>query len=126
MWHDKMCKDRSTSSRLGEVQSKLKLARVQERDRSPSPIPGIQKALFKAGVSIESGKSHRRGSKRSLEEELKEYFDEKENRRDWKRAGQDCRSYSSVFKFPPPVPAINVQTNYDVVSDSVHKACPLC
>ena len=33
--------------RLAEVQSKLKLARVQERDRSPSPIPDIHKALFK-------------------------------------------------------------------------------
>jgi len=113
MWQDTMCKDRSTSTRLAEVQSKVKLARVQERGRSPSPIPGIQKALFKAGVSIEPGKFHRRGSKRSLEEELKEYFDDKENRRDWKRAGQDCRSNSSVFKFPPPVPTINVQPNYE-------------
>ena len=40
----------------------------------------LYKILFQAGVSIESGKSYRRGSKRSLEEELKEYFDDKENR----------------------------------------------
>ena len=40
----------------------------------------LYKILFQAGVSIEPGKSHRRGSKRSLEEELKEYFDDKENR----------------------------------------------
>ena len=46
MWEGKMCIEKATLAELAEVQAKLELAGVQARDRSPSPIPGIQRALF--------------------------------------------------------------------------------
>ena len=47
MWEEgKMCIDKATLVDLAGVQAKLEQAGVQARDRSPSPIPGIQRALF--------------------------------------------------------------------------------
>ena len=53
MWKGKMCIDKATLAELELIQTKLEpfqaqleLAEVQTRDRSPSPIPGIQRALF--------------------------------------------------------------------------------
>ena len=46
MWKGKMCIDEATLSELAGIQAKLEQAGVLARDRSPSPIPGIQRALF--------------------------------------------------------------------------------
>ena len=52
MWEEgKMCIDEATLSELAGVQSKLEQAGVLTRDRSPSPIPGIQRALFQVLAS---------------------------------------------------------------------------
>ena len=53
--------------RLAEVQSKLKLARDQERDRSPSPIPDIHKALFKVTAAGSSGDVLRLGKSKIIQ-----------------------------------------------------------
>ena len=42
MWQSKMCIDKTTLVELGLVQA---------RDRSPSPLPGIQRALFQVLAS---------------------------------------------------------------------------
>jgi len=132
MWEEgKMCIDEATLSELAGVQSKLEQAGVLTRDRSPSPIPGIQRALFQAGVTFNPGKPKRKGSnKRSLEEELKRNSDDKENRvkDDYKRGGQVCRGSNSVFKFPSlSIPSISVQANYEedeVFCTSATSPCP--
>ena len=46
MWESNMCIDKATLAELELVKNKLELTEVQARDRSPSPIPGIQRALF--------------------------------------------------------------------------------
>ena len=52
MWESNMCIDKATLAELELVQNKLEPAEVQARDRSPSPIPGIQRALFQVLVEI--------------------------------------------------------------------------
>ena len=44
MWESKMCMDKATLVELELLHAKLEP--VHARDRSPSPIPGIQRALF--------------------------------------------------------------------------------
>ena len=46
MFEGNMCLDKATMLKLEPVQAKLELAGIEVRDRSPSPIPGIQRALF--------------------------------------------------------------------------------
>lgn len=131
MWESNMCIDKATLAELELVQNKLEPAEVQARDRSPSPIPGIQRALFQAGVIINPGKPERkRSNKRSLEEELKRNSDNKENRLkdDYKRGGNVCRGSNSVFRFPSlSIPSISVQANYEedeVFCTSATPSCP--
>merc|ERR1719234_1252628 len=124
-----MCIEKATLAELAGVQTKLGLAMpVHARDRSPSPIPGIQRALFQAGVTFNPEKPKRRSSnKRSLEEELKRNSDDKENRvkDDYKRGGQVCRGSNSVFRFPPlSIPSISVQANYEEDEVFCTSPCP--
>ena len=46
MWEGKMCIEKATLVELKPVHAKREHGGVQARDRSPSPIPGIQRALF--------------------------------------------------------------------------------
>jgi len=129
MWEGKMCIDKATLVELKPVHAKREHGGVQARDRSPSPIPGIQRALFQAGVTLNPVK-RKVSNKRSLEEELKRNSDEKENRlqEDFKRGGQVCRGSNSVFRFPSlSIPTISVQANYEedeVFCTSATSPCP--
>ena len=59
MWEGKMCIEKATLVELKPVHAKREHGGVQARDRSPSPIPGIQRALFQvlAKSNIHDSKS---------------------------------------------------------------------
>jgi len=103
-------------------------------DRSPSPLPQIQRALFQAGVSPLSPVSGRRSSKRSLEEDIRSVAEDKENLPEGEPAGRRRRSSgrglaardANVFRFPSTAAACGVAVHVEAPEeDEVFATTPL-